>query len=65
MKHFYSQHYFTDFLNSEDFKLQEEVDMSKNNVGPSEMTIQKILGFSAAFEVQKSSILGKFEQLKN
>jgi hypothetical protein len=65
MKNVYSQNQHADFLNSEDHKLQEEIEMTKNSVGPSEWTIQKILGFSAAFEVQPSNLLGRFEQLKN
>ena len=65
MKNVYSQNQYADFLNSEDHKLQEEIEMTNNNVGPSEWTIQKILGFSAAFEVQQSNLLGKFEQIKN
>ncbi|MEZ4720724.1 MAG: hypothetical protein R2813_02485 [Flavobacteriales bacterium] len=65
MKHSYSQDLLVDLLNSEEHKLQEEIEMTNKEVGPSEWTIQKILGFSKAFSVQTSSSLGRFEQIKN
>lgn len=65
MKNAYSQDLLTDFLNSEEHKLQEEIEMVNDKVGPSEWTIQKILGFSKALNVTKSSTLGRFEQINN
>lgn len=65
MKNAYSQNLLSDFIQSEESRLKEEVEMARNNVGPSEMTIQKILGFSKAYSVSSSKILGKIELLDN
>lgn len=65
MKNAYSQDLLTDFLNSEEHKLQEEIEMTHDKVGPSEWTIQKILGFSKALKVTKSSMIGHIEHIDN
>lgn len=42
------------------------VDRNMNeNSGPSEFVIQKILGYSKALRIQKSSALGDIEQIIN
>ena len=65
MKNAYSQDLLTDFLISEEHKLQEDIEMTSKKVGPSEWTIQKILGYSKALTVNSSSMLGRFEQIDN
>ncbi|MCO4805337.1 MAG: hypothetical protein KC456_01980 [Flavobacteriales bacterium] len=65
MQNAYSQDLFSDFLNSEETKLQQEIEMTNDKVGPSEWTIQKILGFSKSLQIQKSSLIGDFEQFSN
>lgn len=65
MKNAYSHDLLADFVNSEEHKLLEETHMAHNKVGPSEWTIQKILGFSKSLSVRKSSVLGSFEQTLN
>lgn len=65
MKNAYSHDLLSDFVNSEEHKLREETDMVNDKVGPSEWTIQKILGFSKSLSVRKSDVLGRFEQTLN
>jgi hypothetical protein len=65
MKNAYSQGFLSDFLNSEETRLQQEIEMTNDKVGPSEWTIQKILGYSKSLNIQKSSMIGDFEQFSN
>ena len=65
MKNAYSQDLLADFLISEENKLQEEIEMTHDKVGPSEWTIRKILGYSKALSVNESSMLGAFESIDN
>jgi hypothetical protein len=65
MKKVYSQNVLTDFLNSEEIKLQEEMITTNVNGAPSEWTIRTILGFSASLKVEHSKTLGKFEHYQN
>ncbi|GAB5538291.1 MAG: hypothetical protein Salg2KO_03940 [Salibacteraceae bacterium] len=66
MKHSYTQHsLLTDFVYSESDELQTEIEMTERQSGPSEWTIQKILGFSKALNVSRSSMIGDMEQIQN
>lgn len=66
MKHSYTPHsLLTGFVFSESEDLQTEIEMTKSQSGPSEWTIQKILGFSKAFNVQRSAMIGDIEQISN
>jgi len=65
MKNAYSLNQLADFIQSGEHKFLEESHMKDNEAGPSEWTIQKILGFSRSLSVRKSSVLGKIEQTLN
>lgn len=65
MKNAYSLDLLTDFVQSEEKKLLEESNMIPDQNGPSEWTIQKLLGFSKSLSVRKSSVLGTIEQTLN
>lgn len=65
MKNIYTQDFLTNLLHSEPSNTEEEVDMSHGQEGPTEWTIQKILGFSKSFNVKSSQVLGSFEEMRN
>lgn len=65
MKDAYSLDQLTDFIQSEERKFLEESHMKNNQDGPSEWTIQKILGFSKSLSVRKSAVIGRIEQTLN
>lgn len=53
------------FTNSEEQSLLEGLGMKKKNQSPSELTIQKILGFSKSISVRKSERHGLIEHHLN
>jgi len=65
MKNTYSLNSLSQFSQSEEQALLEELGMKKNTKSPSELSIQKILGFSQSISVRKSKRHGLIEHHLN
>ncbi|HAQ70403.1 hypothetical protein N9545_00315 [Salibacteraceae bacterium] len=65
MKKAYSLDILADFVKEEDSELEKVGLKSFYRDGPSEFTIQKILGFSKQLSVRPSRTLGNYEQNLN
>ena len=65
MKNAYSLDTLADFVKEEDSELEKVGLKSFHSGGPSEFTIQKILGFSKQLSLRKSKTLGNYEQNLN
>lgn len=65
MKKVYSHYTLTDFLNSEEHKLQDDMTAITQGEGPSEWSLRKILGFSASLKIERSKSLGLIERFQN
>ena len=64
MQHNYSLETLSEFVQHEDSEL-ESLGLKPRSHRPSELTIQKILGFSKQFSVRPSTTLGRYEQNLN
>lgn len=64
MKNAYPSLPLENLISAEESRLQAEIEMT-NTAGPSEWTIQKILGYSKSLEVNKSSMIGWIDQQMN
>ena len=64
MRNDYSLETLSDFVREEASEL-ESIRLKAHHEGPSELTLQKILGFSKQLSVRPSSTLGQYEQNLN
>ncbi|NQV51984.1 MAG: hypothetical protein HQ500_02315 [Flavobacteriales bacterium] len=64
MRNDYSLETLSDFVREEASEL-ESIGLKAQQEGPSELTLQKILGFSKQLSVRPSSTLGQYEQNLN
>jgi hypothetical protein len=65
MKKSYSVNTLSQFSQSEEQVLLDELGMKKNTKSPSELSIQNILGFSKSLSVRKSKRHGLIEHHLN
>ncbi|MEQ9187263.1 MAG: hypothetical protein RLP15_05970 [Cryomorphaceae bacterium] len=64
MQNDYSLETLSNFVREEASEL-ESIGLKVRKDGPSELTLQKILGFSKQFSVRPSATLGQYEQNLN